>query len=233
MTAAAKIIEPQLFSFDFWGTIVSPNPEFGRARNALVYEALRCREQGILEPAFTADFRHIKQGTEALSEVQGRHIGLNERLDILCRHLDIALPSDLVIENIRDGQRALSREFPAALFSEGIGPLFRDITGAGKAIGLVSNTGMLDGQDVGRLLDLHGISRYIEYKVFSDETGVAKPNPEVFCILANQAGVPPEYVVHTGDNERADYAGSLAIGMSAIHGSLDSVGIGKVRAYLS
>lgn len=222
-----------LFSFDFWGTLVRPNPDFAQARNAMVYEALRCEEEGINRSSFSTSFRQVKQETEDLSEVQGRHIGLGERLGVLCKHLGIELPPPEVVEAIHNGHRILSKKHPASLFSNGIRVLLADILAGGKTIGLISNTGMLDGGDINHLLELHRIDDYFRYKVFSDQTGVAKPNPQAFYALTSQAELTPESVVHTGDNRRADYEGARLAGMAAIHASLDLDGIGQVRRYLS
>jgi putative hydrolase of the HAD superfamily len=221
------------FSFDFWGTIVRPNPDFAQARNAMVYQALGCEEEGIPITSFSTIFQQAKQETEALSEGQGRHVGFEERLGALCWRLGINFPPSKTIGGIRDGHHALSTEYPADLFSDGIGALLRDILTDGKTVGLISNTGMLDGSDINHLLELHDIDDCFSYKIFSNETGVAKPNPQAFYSLTAQAGITTESVVHIGDNRRADYEGALSAGMTAIHASLDLDGIHQVKRYLS
>lgn len=220
---------PELFSFDFWNTIVAPNAEFSSRRNTLVYEQLG---SPVELQEFTRRFGAVKTQTERRSEVEGRHIGLAERLGVLCLDLQLPQLSSKTIADIRDGQHMLSESYPAPLFSSEVPLLLHDINTAGKTVGIISNTGLLDGHDVTRIMQYHGLDELVSHWVFSDQTGVAKPNARAFYALTDLANVRPEQTLHTGDNYAADYEGALAANMRAVHASLDLQGIAKVREFL-
>ncbi|MGH7158367.1 MAG: HAD family hydrolase [Candidatus Saccharimonadales bacterium] len=222
----------RLFSFDFWDTLVASNPSFALARNALVYEQLGCEAHDIAVDTFTAYFNTAKQKTERQSEREGRHIGLAERLGVLCVSLNLPAPSDKIVAAIENEQHALSATFPAHLYSEGVPALLQSIADSGRAIGVISNTGMLNSQDVMKLIEINSLDNLITHHVFSDQTGFTKPNSRAFYTLTEFAGVAPETVLHTGDNKFADYEGARANGMYAVHASLDKVGIAQVEEYL-
>lgn len=63
--------------------------------------------------------------------------------------------------------------------------------------------------------DVHrvGIGAHFYASVSARETGVAKPDARIFEAAARAAGVPPEAVLHVGDDAHLDCTGALAAGM--------------------
>lgn len=49
--------------------------------------------------------------------------------------------------------------------------------------------------------------------LFSEKLRNYKPHIEMFLTLARRAGVPPQHVLHVGDNPRADILGARNAGM--------------------
>jgi putative hydrolase of the HAD superfamily len=86
----------------------------------------------------------------------------------------------------------------------------------GYAVGLVSNTGRTWGRYLRQVQDRLGIGKYFDSRVFSDEVGIRKPDPRIFDVALSELGLPPERVVHIGDDVTADIAGAKAHGMRAI-----------------
>ncbi|MBM3387753.1 MAG: HAD family hydrolase, partial [Betaproteobacteria bacterium] len=63
--------------------------------------------------------------------------------------------------------------------------------------------------------DVHrvGIGAHFHASVSAREAGVAKPDARIFEAAARAAGVPPEAVLHVGDDASLDAVGALAVGM--------------------
>ncbi|MBS7807885.1 HAD-IA family hydrolase [Variovorax sp. PCZ-1] len=65
-------------------------------------------------------------------------------------------------------------------------------------------------------LDRVGIAHYFKAAVSATGFGVAKPDVKIFLEAARVAGVPPEQVLHVGDDAALDVIGALGAGMQAV-----------------
>ena len=52
--------------------------------------------------------------------------------------------------------------------------------------------------------------------VISEEMGIRKPRPEIFEAVVDELGIPPEELLHVGDNLVADIEGAAALGMRTV-----------------
>ena len=52
--------------------------------------------------------------------------------------------------------------------------------------------------------------------VISDEVGIRKPRAEIFQAVVDELGIPPEELLHVGDNLVADIEGAAALGMRTV-----------------
>jgi putative hydrolase of the HAD superfamily len=91
-----------------------------------------------------------------------------------------------------------------------------DAIGRRFRLGIVSDTGFASGRAQDALLDHDGIRSLFEVTVYSVDIGHAKPRREPFRAALDALGLPPEDVLHIGDNERTDVRGALDAGMRAI-----------------
>lgn len=66
--------------------------------------------------------------------------------------------------------------------------------------------------------DLHqtGVAAHFVAGLTAKEAGVAKPDPRIFAQAADLAGVPPECVLHVGDDPALDVVGAWGAGMQAV-----------------
>jgi FMN hydrolase / 5-amino-6-(5-phospho-D-ribitylamino)uracil phosphatase len=71
-------------------------------------------------------------------------------------------------------------------------------------------------------LDRCGIGDYFHGHVTAISAGAAKPDARIFAALAEMAGVPPEEVMHIGDDPLADVVGARQAGMQAVWINRDS-----------
>jgi putative hydrolase of the HAD superfamily len=61
-----------------------------------------------------------------------------------------------------------------------------------------------------------GLGAYFKGGVSASQCGVAKPDVRIFLAAAQLAGVPPEQVLHVGDDASHDVLGGLAAGMQTV-----------------
>ncbi|NIC41492.1 HAD family hydrolase, partial [Aquabacterium sp. A08] len=66
--------------------------------------------------------------------------------------------------------------------------------------------------------DVHrvGLGVHFHASVSAREQGCSKPDPRIFRAAADRAGVPPEAVLHIGDDPGHDVLGALGVGMQAV-----------------
>lgn len=98
-----------------------------------------------------------------------------------------------------------------ALFDDALATL-RALQNDGYRLGLISNfeywlEEMLVELEVGHLFDV---------SVISGIEGVEKPDPAIYELALERAGVAPERAVHVGDSPAMDIAPASAVGMTAV-----------------
>jgi len=65
-------------------------------------------------------------------------------------------------------------------------------------------------------LDAIGLARFFEHSLAAREAGVLKPDPRIFVLLLERAGLPPQHVVHVGDDAVADVEGARRAGVTPV-----------------
>ena len=65
-------------------------------------------------------------------------------------------------------------------------------------------------------LEKLGMLSYFDFIVSSEEANAEKPDPRLFRICVEKAGVRPEECLFLGDSYKKDYLGPLAAGMQAL-----------------
>lgn len=83
---------------------------------------------------------------------------------------------------------------------------------SGRRLAVISNS---DGRLDYLLRDV-GLRDYFEFVVDSGRVGCEKPDPQIFRIALNQAGLAPEEAVYCGDLLHVDIAGANAAGIPAV-----------------
>jgi putative hydrolase of the HAD superfamily len=88
-------------------------------------------------------------------------------------------------------------------------PVLATLREAGLRLGVVSNfETWLDG-----LLDDVGVGSFLDVRVISGIEGIEKPDPKIFRLALDRAGVEPERAVYVGDLPELDIEPALGVGM--------------------
>jgi putative hydrolase of the HAD superfamily len=91
-------------------------------------------------------------------------------------------------------------------------PTIDAIRSAGLQVGLISNF-----EDwLEEMLTAWEVTRLFDPIVISGVEGVEKPDPAIFLLAVERAGVAPEDAVYIGDHPRIDAAAAEAVGMGSI-----------------
>ncbi|WP_265442745.1 HAD family hydrolase [Flexivirga meconopsidis] len=201
-------LRPAGVSLDIWGTLLGSDPAFKPARNQMVRDALA---PTVATDAFDAAMRQADRDVDDQVVVDGVDVGFAGRIEATLRRLGMTEVSvETRAPELMARQEALALAHPPV-------PLAAELPEAVAAVPvpvvLTSNTGMLPGELMRKLLALAGFGGLPG--VFSNEVGVAKPRPEIFAEARAVLDVPAEQVLHVGDNPVADVQGAQAAGMVA------------------
>lgn len=108
----------------------------------------------------------------------------------------------MFVEYIFDSGFVLNPEAPVLL--QALRPHF--------TLGIISNA----PTRLREILDRENLSSLVDVVVISSEVGAEKPDPEIFKIALEKAGITPSEAVYVGDSLMVDVAGAKRVGMTPI-----------------
>jgi REG-2-like HAD superfamily hydrolase len=94
---------------------------------------------------------------------------------------------------------------------EGTAEALERLRGEGYRLGVISNS---DGR-IEALLESVGLAPHFDFIIDSHVVGIEKPDPRIFHLACERAGVAPEDVVYVGDIYEIDVVGARGAGMGA------------------
>ena len=97
------------------------------------------------------------------------------------------------------------------LFAD-VPPVLEKLRGAGLELGVVSNF----EEWLEQLLEELGVIDFFRVRVISGVEGMEKPDPRIFRLARERAGVSPEGSVYVGDNPEFDVGPAAAVGMHPV-----------------
>ncbi len=198
---ADAIVRARAVLFDVGGTLLHMDYEFISTLPA-------CRDAGVRPEALK--LAEVSARTEAASAYAAGHpdqeataryfraiLGgakvsgerLDETIALLRRRHDDRLLWSVVQPGTREGIQEIRRR--------------------GYVVGVVSNA---DGS-VERLLNEQGFSGHFDFVLDSARVGVQKPDPRIFRLACERAGVPPSLAVYVGDVPGVDVLGARRAGL--------------------
>lgn len=128
------------------------------------------------------------------------------RLALQCTGLDI---DETICLEILQKMRTTKWEF--RLFDDVL-PTLKKMKESKHILGLISNVGQEAQKTFGEL----GLLQFLDFYVTSFETGHDKPDPEIFMVALEKAGIKANEAIYTGDSYEQDIVGARGVGMYPI-----------------
>ncbi len=94
--------------------------------------------------------------------------------------------------------------------------LLESLRGRGIKTGVVANAWPEPARLLRADAAAYGLAGLLDVMVFSDEVGVAKPQPEIFLHALDRLGVEPFAAMFVGDRLEADVRGAADVGMTTV-----------------
>ncbi|HEU4565637.1 MAG TPA: HAD family hydrolase [Gemmatimonadaceae bacterium] len=206
-----------VISFDYWDTLYAGAalPERVARRRAALRRMLDALGAAVPDETLAALYEASGEEAERWWREEHRGYTTEERIRWILARLGIERPAGC--EHVRLVCAAVDDvlvELPPPLLP-GAGDMVRALA-VRHELAIISDTGFASGRAQDRLLERDGLLHHFRARVYSMDIGHAKPRPEPFAAAARALGVPPERVIHVGDNERTDVRGALDAGMRAI-----------------
>lgn len=127
---------------------------------------------------------------------------------LLCRKLEVDADAERIARRVYDEFGSSSRW---AAYAD-VRPTIEMLRGMGLVVGVISNwdtrlAGLLDGLSLSSLVDV---------MVCSADVGLHKPDPRIFELACERAGVGTAEAAHVGDHVYADVLGAQTVGMTPV-----------------
>lgn len=205
-------------SFDLWLTLIKSHPEFKDKRNQLF-----------------KDFFDIKSSIDNVGSVirhfdvfcndTNQRTGLNfNTFEIYYLILD-ALKVDLhnidakKLELFYNECETLFLDYKPLLIYENIETTLKQLINQGITTNILSNTAFIKGKTLRKIVTFYELTPHFNFELYSDETGISKPNPAMFELVYKQCSdiqkITKNEILHIGDNKIADYDGAINFGFNA------------------
>jgi len=225
----------RVITFDLWQTLISENPGDEEKRRSIRFERMLALLKGL---GSESTLEALQQGYHAcgewLKEVwkQDRDVSTRDQVQFVIDQLDAGLRlTRPEWARLEEAYVSPIRDLPPVVLP-GARETLTSLTAAGYRLGLICNTGRTPGQVLRPLLGRLGLEHAFQAMAFSDELGIRKPDPVIFCRVMKQLKANPGEAVHVGDIAETDVAGAKRAGMMALHlvrngsgGSLEADGI--------
>jgi len=211
------INENEHFSFDLWQTLIVSNQNYKTERVKLFKSFFNLNQTN---EELTSTLRKVDINCNKLNETTGLHLTFDQLVFLFLLELknDISYISKSEIEDLYiKNENIFLENLPQTILNIDI---FENIKSKGKDISLISNTGFIKGETIVKLFKEINILKYFDFLLFSDETGLSKPNPKIFEMsyekIVKYKNIPKNRVLHIGDNKIADYKGAISYGYNAL-----------------
>lgn len=207
----------QHYSFDLWLTLIKSNPNFKKERALFFHKHLNSKQKTVEE--ITALFRQVDLMSNATNEKTGQNISANELYLMVLYFINdnTAIFEDLDLAWLHQAMEKLTFDYLPLIYDHHTKNTLDKIKQSQKSsVGLLSNTGFIEGKTLRKVLTALEIAPYFDFQLYSDEAGLSKPNPLFFELMIQIAAVEKNEIIHVGDNPKTDVAGGLAVGINVL-----------------
>lgn len=211
------------YSFDLWLTLIKSNPAFKEHRAMYIYEKFNPKHLSFLETV------KIIQQIDVMCNFSNEATGNSIQAYQMYAMVLSMMGSPVENLSMRDLQsiyhyiETIFEKYSPVPFDENTISTLEKIKKTGASISVLSNTGFIAGFTLEKFLHRSGISKYIDFAIYSDQVGISKPDPQLFShyvgIIQSIRKMNPiliTEIVHVGDNPHADIMGAKRAGIAAI-----------------
>ena len=228
-------------SFDFWGTLFKGNPEYSAARNKAIKSIILTS----LKDDIDYKLKSTKSRCDMISEITGTHISWEQCMGMICTtlikddrgmiHDDSPQFDKEIFQNklklYRENDDQLVLDYSPLLIDADTKEILKELVAKGYTLSILSNTSLIPGYVLSKILDRCGLGQYFKFEMYSDEYKMSKPNIKIFQEMVKLSGVKPEEILHVGDNAFAD-GGCINAGVEFYHINTQIHNIQTLHEYL-
>jgi len=214
----------QHYSFDLWLTLIKSNPLFKQERTRFFYDHFNQHQK--TQEEVGRIFRKVDLLCNAINEKTGGNIDAEEMYLMVISEINDysnAFGNIDLAALYQEMDALVLKYLPVIYCSETVRTLRRIKESPDRTISLLSNTAFIKGSTLRRVLQELELERYFDFQLYSDETGMSKPNEKMFrLMLDNVAAVrkdpalPLNNIIHIGDNIKADIDGAQMAGIRTL-----------------
>lgn len=216
------------YSFDLWLTLIKSNPLFKRQRSHIFYQEYNALNKPLEEVEYI--FRQVDTMCNNINESTGKNIDAEEMYLMVISQINdnkICL-GDIDINALYVRTENLLFDFLPLLYSDDIPAILAHIKQRQNCTtNILSNTGFIKGVTLRKVLNELNISQYFDFQLYSDETGLSKPNKAFFQMLLDRVAafgpIELNQIIHIGDNIKADILGAERAGISSFQVNSNNV----------
>lgn len=211
------------YSFDLWLTLIKSNPLFKEQRARFFHSEYNFQRKSLDE--VTLIFRQVDLLGNAINERTGKNIDADElylMVISMMNNYDI-IRVEIDLDGLFIKMESLLFDYMPMLYSDETSDVLHRLKEQSQAtFSILSNTGFIRGQSLRRVLAELKIADLFDFQLYSDETGLSKPNKELFELMLKEITtlkkqeIDLKSIVHIGDNPVADIAGGMAIGIETL-----------------
>ncbi|PSL47339.1 putative hydrolase of the HAD superfamily [Chitinophaga niastensis] len=212
------------YSFDLWLTLIKSNPSFKQERTKFFFDHFNQHHKSI--EAIALIFRQVDVMCNAINEKTGNNIDAEEMYLMVISAINDDHHSfrDIDLEKLYQDMEALVFKHLPVIYDAGTVDVLSKIKqSSGSTISLLSNTAFIKGRTLRVVLEKLGLNRFFDFQLYSDETGMSKPNERLFRLMLdnitasrNDEKINLTEIIHIGDNIKADIEGAKMIGINTL-----------------
>lgn len=225
----------QHYSFDLWLTLIKSNPLFKKQRSLFFYNYLNHQKKSLHE--VECCFRKTDIMCNAINEKTGNSIAAEDMYLMVISRInnDNTDFSNINISELyNEMEQLLFRHLPLIYCDNTVNTLGKLKAVENTTLNILSNTGFIKGNSLRKILKMVGLDRFFDFQLYSDETGISKPDIRLFQHMINtsknmrSSNILSNEIVHVGDNPVADIQGATAAGIRGVLINSNSVSISSL-----
>lgn len=203
-------------TFDLWGTLIRSNSNFEKEK--LDYFA---NYSGLKISDVKREFDSVKKGFNENVSLYGMHFPKRYVLETILRRLNCTVEESMTNLLFRHYEKMFLDNKPF-LYSDETLETLEKIKRKQIPMYLVSNTLLIEGSILTRVLDKLQIRKYFNYFFYSDEVGFSKPSQKMYDNVFVHINENYSYittrnlVLHVGNDMVTDYEGAKSYGFQSL-----------------